>query len=198
MATNTETSGEAIEYEKFRKTIEDIIKFTNTIDEVYREKCFEVLLSHYLSNSAGMKNSSLMLEYTNNVSGAQDLPSELKVFLQQNSISEEMMNKFFLREKGEVRPIYKITEKKKSIAQIQIAMLTALENALATPKGAFEFSMNTVRRRCVDYNVYDGFDFMFNFKNRAGLFTSLDHEVVTLTPIGKTELANIINIISKQ
>jgi len=198
MATNVETSGEAIEYEKFRKPIQDIIKFTNTIDEVYREKCFEVLLNHYLSNSTGLRNSSLMLEYTNNASGAQELPINLRTFLQENMISEETVNKLFLREKGEARPIYKITEKKKAIAQIQIALLLAFENALVTPNSAFEFSINTVRQRCIDYNVYDGTDFMFNFKNRAGLFTTLDHEVVKLTPMGKTELANIMNTISKQ
>jgi hypothetical protein len=198
MATNAETSGEVIEYEKFRKPIQDIISFTNSIDEVYREKCFEVLLNHYLSNSTGMRNSPLMLEYTNNASEAQDLPIDLRTFLQENMISEETVNKLFLRAKGEARPIYKITEKRKAIAQIQIALLTAFENALVTPNAAFEFPMNTVRQRCVDCNVYEGTDFMFNFKNRAGLFTSLDHEVVKLTPIGKTELANIMNTISKQ
>ncbi len=198
MATNTETHSEAKEYEKFRKPIQDIINFTNTIEERYREKCFVVLLNHYLSNSTGMRNSSLMIEYTNDASAAQDLPVDLRTFLQENKISEETVNKLFLREKGEARPIYKITEKRKAIAQIQIALLTAFENALVTPNAAFEFPMKTVRQRCLDCNVYEGTDFMFNFKNRAGLFTNLDNEVVKLTPIGKTELANIITTISTQ
>ncbi len=199
MATNAETYGEDIEYEEFRKPIQDIINFTNTIDERYREKCFEVLLNHYLSNNTEMKiNSSILLENKNDASLAQDLPIDLRTFLQENMISEETVNKLFLREKGEVRPIYKITEKRKAIAQIQIALLAAFENALVMPNAAFEFPMKTVRQRCVDYNVYEGIDFMFNFKNRAGLFTNLDNEVVKLTPIGKTELANIITAISKQ
>jgi hypothetical protein len=198
MATNVETSGEAIEYEKFRKPIQDIINFTNTIDEVYREKCFEVLLNHYLSNNIKLKINSLQQENKNNAPIAQELPIDLRAFLQENMISEETVNKLFLREKGEARPIYKITEKRKAVAQIQIALLTAFENAPLAPNGAFEFSLKTVRQRCVEYHVYEGTDFMFNFKNRAGLFTSLDHEVVKLTPIGKTELANIMTTVSKQ
>ena len=106
----------------------------------------------------------------------------------------------FLREKGEARPIYKISEKRKAIAQIQIALLTAFGNALVTPNAAFEFSIKTVRQRCIDCNVYDSNDFICNFKNKAGLFSSLynENEVVKLTPIGKTELANVMTTISKQ
>lgn len=200
MATVAETPIEASEYEKFRKPIQDIINLTNTIDERYREKCFEVLLNHYLSNSIEKKNSSSMQEKKNNAPEAQDLPIDLKTFLQQNMITEEIVNKLFLREKGEARPLYKITEKRKPIAQIQIALLTAFENALVTPKATFEFSIKTVRQRCMDYNVYDGNDFMFNFRNKAGLFNSLysENEVVKLSPIGKTELANVMTTISKQ
>lgn len=184
MATTAETPSEANEYEKFRKPIQDIINLTNTIDERYREKCFEVLLNYYLSNSTEMKINSSMQENKNNAPKTQDYPLDLKTFLEQNTISQEVVNKLFLREKGEVRPIYKITEKRKASAQIQIALLTAFENALVTPNGAFEFSIKTVRQRCINYNVYDGNDFMFNFRNRAGLFNSLynENEVVKLSP----------------
>ena len=51
--------------------------------------------------------------------------------------------------------------------------------------------MKTVRQRCVDYGVYET-EFISNFKNRAGLFTDLDNEVVRLTPLGRTELANLL------
>ena len=92
MATIAETPGEANEYEKFRKPIQDIINLTNTIDERYREKCFEVLLNHYLSNSTEMKINSSMRENKNNAPEAQDFPIDLKTFLQQNMISEEVVN----------------------------------------------------------------------------------------------------------
>jgi len=50
----------------------------------------------------------------------------------------------------------------------------------------------------VERSLYDNNDFIYNFKIRAGLFASLDSEVVKLTPIGKTELANVMNAVSKQ
>jgi hypothetical protein len=184
------------EYEKLRKPIEDIINFTDTIEEAYREKCFEILFTQYLSNHHEAKSHPIienkcipqLLEY----------PPELKAFIQQRGITEETINKLFLRESGGIHPIYKITEKKRATAQIQVALLTAFENALVTPTGAFEFSMKTARERCVDYNVYDGNDFIFNFKKCAGLFSNVDAEVVKLTPIGKDELANLIAAVSKQ
>jgi hypothetical protein len=189
MSTTDDTSKEANEFEKLRKPIQDIINFANTVDERYREKCFEVLLNHYLSKGVEMKISPLMQEDSAFV--ASDIPAELKKFLQENRISEEAVNKLFSRAGEEVRPIYKITETKKALAQIQIALLTALENALIAPNGALEFQMKTARQRCVDYGVYET-EFISNFKNRAGLFTDLDNEVVRLTPLGRTELANLL------
>jgi hypothetical protein len=189
MSTTDDTSKEANEFEKLKKPIQDIINFANTVDERYREKCFEVLLNHYLSKGVEMKISPLMQEDSAFV--ASDIPAELKKFLQENRISEEAVNKLFSRAGEEVRPIYQITETKKAVAQIQIALLTALENALIAPNGALEFQMKTARQRCVDYGVYET-EFISNFKNRAGLFTDLDNEVVRLTPLGRTELANLL------
>ena len=58
--------------------------------------------------------------------------------------------------------------------------------------------MKNARQRCVERSVYDNNDFIYNFRIRAGLFTSLDSDVVRLTPIGKTELANVMVMVSKQ
>ncbi len=203
MAINDLTP-ELDKYEKLRKPILDIINFTNTLDKEYREKCFEVLLTHYLATNGETNTniySPILQESKANLTGPKlphDYPFELKTFLQENNISEEIINKLFLREKGEVRPIYKILEKKKAVAQIQIALLTAFENALMVPNGALEFPMKNARQRCVERSLYDNNDFIYNFKIRAGLFTSLDSEVVRLTPVGKTELANTMVMISKQ
>ena len=124
--------------------------------------------------------------------------SDLNFFLRQNAISDEIVNKLFIREKDGARPIYRISEKRKAVAQIQIALLAAFENALVTPNNAFEFSIKTVRQRCMGFDVYDSNDFVSNFKNKAGLFNNLDNEFVKLTPFGKIELANVVTTISKQ
>jgi hypothetical protein len=204
LQTIVESPAKVNEYERLRKPIQEIINFTRTLDEKYREKCFEVLLNQYLSTHTDEVANIVMIDdkqnkvaETQNCSFELDYPLELKFFLQQNKISEGTINKLFIREKGRIRPIYKITEKRKATAQIQIALLTAFENALVAPSGAFEFPMRTVRQRCMDYNVYET-DFTLNFKGRAGLFVNVDAEAVKITELGKAELANIIDCISTQ
>jgi hypothetical protein len=184
------------EYEKFRKPIQDIINFSNTIEEKYQQKTFEILFIQHLSGSKEVKLQTHIQE--KKVFQVSDhYPFDLRTFLQQNSISEEMINKLFLRENGEIQPSYKIVEKRTAVAQIQVSLLTAFENALASPCGALEFPMKKARERCIDYNVYNGNDFIFNFRKFAGLFTNIDYEVVKLTPVGKTELASLIISLSK-
>ncbi len=191
-----ETLFESEEYEKYRKPIQDIINFANTIDEKYREKCFEVLLYNYLNTVKKPSVSAQEIEKPFEM----QIPVELKNFLQENKIDEETLEKLFLRQNGQTRPVYMIVEKRKPIAQLQIALLTALENALITPNGVLEFSIKDVRQRCIERNLYDGADFMNNFMNKAGLFTRLDNgnDIVKLSPVGKMELGNVIRAVTKQ
>lgn len=202
MGTVTETPVETNGYEKYKKPIQEIVNLANTIDERYREKCFEILLNRYLLDNRETKAYYATTEGTNNaaaeiVSRPQSYPIDLTMFLQEHRISEEIINKLFLRGKGGVRPIYKLNEKRKATAQIQVSLLTAFENALLTSTGAFEFSMKNARQRCIDYNVYEAKDFIYNFGNRAGLFQNLNFDVVKLTIYGKSELANLMVALSK-
>ena len=201
METSAETpviiAGEVNEYEKFRKPIQEIIAFTNTIDEKYREKCFETLLTQYILKSAGFNPAVLPEEKRNGIFLTQDTPGSLKIFFEENKITEETLIKLFKKEKNEIHPIYKVTEKLKSKAQVQIALLVALETALSTACGSFEFPINTVRQRCMDNGVYDGREFFINFLNTAGLYQSLNHEVVKLTQNGQAELVKVIGIVLK-
>jgi hypothetical protein len=187
------------EYEKYRKPIQDIISFTDTIDVEYREKCFEVLLNYYLSDGLAAKSHGALEASKRGTFVIADLSTEAKAFLEQYNISEQVLNKLFVKEKGTIHPLYKITETRRTKAQIQIALLTAFENALKTSSDTFEFSVNTVRQRCMDIKMYDGRDFFINFMDASGLFGSLNnHEVIKLSSIGKAELANIVLALSKQ
>jgi hypothetical protein len=185
------------QYEKYRKPIQDIINFTDTIDGEYRSKCFEILLNHYISADTPTKTVSATEAPRRDALNIEDMSSETKVFLGQNNITTEMINKLFVKEKGEVHPTYKLTETRRAKAQIQIALLTALENALRGPSGVFEFSVNTVRQKCIDIKMYDGRDFYINFMDSAGLFGSLNYETIKLSATGKTELASIVLALSK-
>jgi hypothetical protein len=191
------------EFEKLRVPIQEIIAFTNTLDEKYREKCFEVLLTFFLNNSGlklpassstGKSEPQIVPIKTSN-----SLPIDIMAFLTQNAISEDSIAKLFYRAGNEVRPIYIIEEAKKATAQIQIALLTAFENGLTKPENIFEFSVEQVRARCNDQNKYDSNNFKLTFRNNATLFKDLaDEEHIKLTPEGKKELAKIILAVSTQ
>jgi hypothetical protein len=124
------------------------------------------------------------------------IPIDVRAFLQQQNVPEECLGKLFFMEGTEVRPIYKITTTMKSKAQLQLALLTSLENALKG--GKFEFSIETVRQKCIDHLCYDSANFKRYFKNNSKLFKDLsDEEHVELSPEGKVELAETISEIAK-
>ena len=190
------------EFEKLRVPIQDIIAFTNTLDERYRERCFEVLLNFYLHKNTVTTpaiTEAVSAPKADPVGGTAPLPLPIRAFLNQNNIPIDTIGKLFLIENSEVVPTYKIKEPKKATAQIQLALLSAFKNALINPATMFEFSIKDVRELCKEHDVYDIANFTANFKKNSTLFKDLtsDEEHVKLTPDGKTELAEAIVTVSK-
>jgi hypothetical protein len=180
-------------YEKYRIPIMEIIKFTDTLEAGIQEKCFEVLLKNHLSSGFVVKSCPTVQSPKKEAFVITDLSGEMITFLRQHNINEEALSKLFIKEKGQIQPIYKITETKRAKAQIQIALLTAFENALRGPNETFEFETKIVRARCVDLKFYGGKDFFMNFMDSARLFTNFNsYDVIKLSPEGKTELAKVV------
>ena len=190
------------EFEELEKPIKEIIALVNRLDDKYREKCFEILLNLYLRRkfeTIAIAPEEKTPEKEKEVIPKEFLlPIDVRAFLTQNSIPEEIIEKLFLIDKDEVRPIYKITTTKKATAQIQIALLSALESAIRKQGNKFEFSMENVRNLCQSYNVYDIANFKAHFKDNSKLFKGLDDEEhVELSPEGQTELAEAITAVAK-
>lgn len=91
-------------------------------------------------------------------------PKPNKLVNESLSSDVQLSQKLFVKERDLIQLIYLITEKRKAKAQIQLALVAALENALRIPNGTFEFVVNTVRQRCMDLKIYDGPDFFINFR----------------------------------
>lgn len=198
-----EPSQEKNGIKKLKVPIQEIINLSNGIEERYREKCFEVLLNYYLYSNGSFKFTSVTPqkeeEKVTSSANENELPLDIQAFLQQNEIPNNVVAKLFLRKKNDVRAIYKIKESKKATAQMQIALLTAFENALVNPEKAFEFSIEAIRKRCNEHNIYDSANFSKTFRTNANLFKDLDDEEhVKLTPDGKTELAEALLAVAKQ
>jgi hypothetical protein len=64
----------------------------------------------------------------------------------------------------------------------------------------FEFSVEEVRKRCRDHDVYDKANFMKAFKQNGDLFEDFKKEdkQIKLNNKGKEELVKTIALVSKQ
>jgi len=180
--------------EDLKSEIEKIVEFTESIPEMYRQKCFDFLINQ-LSTKRTAENipddaaAAIMPEIENSDF---QIPIEVRALFRQFKIEDDRVYEMFLiTGKEEIAPIYKISTTVKSKAQIQICLLTALENALKN--GSFEFSKEEVRQRCKDGKVYDTRNFVTHFANSAKFFKNLEEEKVALSPYGKEKLIEIIN-----
>lgn len=199
-----EISQKESEFEKLRNPIQEIIAFTNTLDERYREKCFEVLLEYYLHTDKiaiqpQVEISTVTKEQV--TGGGVTLPLSIQGFLKTNNVPIDVVGKLYLIDNSEIVPTYKLKkDTMKATAQIQLALLSAFKNALANTSTMFEFSIEDVRTLCKEHGVYDGGNFMTNFKNSAALFKDFpgDEKHVKLTPDGKTELGKVLLAVASQ
>jgi hypothetical protein len=176
--------------------LKQISDLANTVAEEYRTKCFELLLSHALGplndvEDVTTKPTSSQEQKPNPPSKPFVIHINVKAFLSQFSLDDSKIWKLFFAEGSEVVPVYTIDTVKKSIAQIRITLLLALQQALTT--GQFQTQMDTVRQKCTDLKFYDASNFKANYKNNKKLFKTIsDDEPLVLTPEGKSELADLI------
>ena len=191
-----------MELQELEEPIQSIITLVEKLEDKYQEKCFEILLNFYLKTEFKLSPISPEFETEQNETESTNekkyvVPIDVRAFLSQHGIAEEMLEKLFFIENDDIIPIYEIKTTRKSIAQIQTAMLFALEKAIKG--GKFEFSKELVRERCKEKRIYAGNNFNANFKNNERYFNDLeDDEHIELSPDGRTELAEVIVTVAKQ
>lgn len=176
--------------------LQKIVELADRVPEVYREKCFELLLGYALHATLSPMPvvpsiPSALPEAPASGGKLFVLPIDVRAFLSQYALDESTPWKFFIAEGQEIRPIYQLQATKKATAQIQHALMMALEHALSS--GQFQIDIEALRARCNDQKCYDGRNFMKNIKDKANLFKPIvDGEPLSLSPDGKTELADLI------
>lgn len=187
--------------DKLSQDIEKALNLVKDLPDEYRLRTYEILLSAFMKDRT---TKAIVVEDSRLTSpreaSTEDflVPIDVKAFLVQNNLTEDVLWKLFLVEGSEVRPVYKLKTEKKATAVIQVACLLALENALMGKE--FEFSIEDVRTHVQNLDLYDSTNFMGVFKKSKNktLFTSLDDEEhVPISPAGKTELADIIEELIK-
>ncbi len=175
----------------------EIVALTNSVPEEYRQKCFELLLGYELDmkriNTTAVPVAPPGTEPPTipPVHRVLILPIDVRAFLGQYGMDESVVWKYFLKEGEEIRPIYQLKVTKKAKAQIQHALMLALESAIIT--GQFRVDIEALRSRCIEHKCYDASNFIRNIQNSSKLFKSTaTDQPLSLSPDGKTELAEIL------
>jgi len=191
---------QSVANEELEGKIKEYIDIAEKFLEPYRQKIFEILLTDYLRGAHAPQEAPTKVEVTPPpVPKKYVIPIGVRAFLQQYSVPEDRIQKLFLidTEGEEIQPIYHLKTTVVADAQIQLALLTALENALKLER-KFEFSVEAVRERCKELRLYDAPNFNAIFKRKSDFFKSLkDEEHVELSPDGKAELAEVILAITE-
>jgi hypothetical protein len=176
------------------KVAKQAAAIADKLPDKYQQKAFEVILRTLLGETQVSPIVAAPPGTTENAPpprGAFTVPIDVRAFLQSFNVPEENLSKLFLMSGTEIRPKYRIKTTTKSKAQMQVALMTALESALGG--GKFECSWDNVKTRCTDLGVVDINNYRNHFFNNKKLFKSLqDHEHIEVSPDGKAELAEAI------
>lgn len=183
----------AEEADELEQMVTRAAALADKLPEKYQQKAFELLLQSFMG---GTQEETLKAELPEESGAVRAkapfvMPITLRALFEQYHIPEESLRELFVIEGDNVVPKYSLKAKKLARAQIQIATLVALENALKG--GKLEFNIEEVRQRCIDLKAYHGTNFMLYFSRQAKLFKSLkDPAHVELTTDGKAELAQTV------
>jgi hypothetical protein len=172
-----------------------IVELAESVPEIYRGACFELLLRHVLGRSDTRPQGS-DLESAPIPVAPSSLPIDVKAFFIQQKLDAEMVPRLFHIEGSAVRPIYALPGSVKSRVQIQHALMMALENAITS--GIFQLDIGELRRRCQEQKCYDLANFSRHLKNNTPLFKSFNiNQPLVLSSEGKEKLAELLRQLGK-
>lgn len=174
--------------------INEIVLICDQLPEKYQEKCFELLLFTKLQNSLiPLHNTND--EVIKSPPAAYTLPIDVRAFLSQYQLSEDLVYSFFFIEGDQIRPIYKIEESVKSKAQISTALLLAFESTLRG--GNFQTSVEELRTKCRELGILDAPNFAANIRKNGKFFKNAEEDTLELSSEGKSELAEVLEQMAK-
>ncbi|MCX6166189.1 MAG: hypothetical protein NTU73_15240 [Ignavibacteriae bacterium] len=197
--------------EELKNKILEFAKIAKECPENLQAKCFELLLSNYLSQynpkkiNNGNNNGKVFADENKDKPinekkqediQEKDLHVKVKQFIKKEKVTIEQINQIFYKEDGELKPLYDdLKTTKASESQIRISLLEALRNAILN--GNFSFNGEDVRKDTIQRKCYDAGNFVTNFKNNKSLFDNFEtydksNPDIFLNSDGKSRLAEII------
>jgi hypothetical protein len=194
----------AMEYEELKSELQAIVALCETIPEAYRLKSFEILLAARIAPQRPAARAPAEAREQGAVTPPAEeekvpTPAQVRVFMQRNSISEQLLPAVFLFAGGDLHFIKEPAPPSVAEGQIQWALLLALKSGILNNNIAVD--PEDVRSICQEKGFYDGPNFAAIFKrpSNAKLFKGLlepQGEARSLSPEGEAELAKLLRALA--
>ena len=198
---------EAFDFKTALEHIKEINKIVETCPDAVKEKCFEMLFnSVFQKEEKRPAVTSLPVEHADahpeSKSGQRapqtgyKLPSNVLAFSRKYDISMTQIEKLFILDHEPLLPVYKISNRNMTAAQLQKVFMVLLENGLLNNQ--FKVSYQELRDSCKEDGLFDG-NFTNTLKRNYALFKGaikkdkiLENETVELTGAGYETLAETV------
>lgn len=165
-----------------KEKIKEFSEIAASVPENLQAICFEILLRDHLasisterkpprteasdaSDTSTIKAAEESTKEHADIAGS-DLHVKARKFMEKYSVSLNEINNLFYKEGQEILPLYEdLKTTRMAEAQIRVALLQALRNALVT--GEFTAQVEAIRVECRDRKSYDQANFAATFRNNG-------------------------------
>lgn len=169
-----------MQFDALKDKIKEISLIAAAQPEEFRQKCFELLMSHLLGAPtppstanpfpSGWNSASPLPVASLGYSGAPPMTALLAAFVKKIGLSNERFGRVVGYLHGNVVFFREPGADKAAQTQIEWAMLLALKNAIV--KGAFSIDAEEVRLVCQEKGIFDRRNFYTTFRRHGDYFRS--------------------------
>lgn len=186
-----------MQLDALKEQIKEISGIAAAVPEEFRQKCFELLMSHLLGGNnippnamppaTGWGSSSSLPIPLLGYSGAPPMTAILAAFVRKIGLTNDQFGYVVGYLHGNVVFYREPATDKAAQAQIEWALLLALKNAIV--KGAFAIDAEEVRLVCQEKGVFDRRNFYTTFRRHGEYFRSAPEPNGRAQPLSSKGLA---------
>lgn len=196
-----------MDYSKLKEAITTITDIASSVPEPFREKCFEILLSHLLAPTPAKTSPAVALtpqeetisETPKTPTASAPLPASIRAFMKKAEITDDELAKAIYFDGDEFHFLVEPSTKTISRGQIEWALLLALRAGVTGNNLAAD--PEDVRSMCQEKGYYDPTNFWKAFKppkNKALFAGELkaQGDPRKLTAAGQEELSKVLHYLA--
>jgi hypothetical protein len=168
-----------MQFDALKEQIREISAISATVPEEFRQKCFELLMSHLLTANgiapssvalppAWTASAPLPITSSFGYSGAPPMTALLAAFMKKMGLTHEQFGRVIGYLHGNVVFYREPAAERTAQVQMEWALLLALKNAIV--KGAFAVDAEEVRLVCQEKGVFDRRNFYTTFRRHGDYF----------------------------